>query len=261
LRASNVFIACVALTACTAGRAADPLPEPVAFLTDGLAAPYFLGARMARLTKICATQFSQQCRAEHVTQEDLESVDPAVFERVTVLGSEPGKTLQFDSWTDFAMEMTRTRDEFMREYLAFEKELVPRIGAVQAMCPDSVARRAELLDTIRQVNFSRYWPSSADEYQRTLAGIDESQARYLAQIRKQWSPEQCIVAREFAFDLIRLFSSKLRPFLHDDWVNRDRGDRAGAGVVNVWFLGMRAEGAVHPGVFADALEHGPKITH
>lgn len=261
MRVNSLLIACAALAACTAGRAAAPLPEPVAFLTDGLSGPYFLGARMAQLTKICVTHFSQQCRSESVAQEDLESVDPVAFDRATVLGSEPRPGPQVGSWTAWGVEMANTRDEFMREYFAYEKALVSRIGAVQAMCPDPDAQRAELLDTIRVVNFSRYWQSTADEYRRTLAGIDESQKRYLAQIRRQWSPEQCLVAREFAFDLIRLFSSKLRPFLRDDWMKQNTGDRAGAGVVNVWFQGMRAEGAVHPEVFADALEHGPKITH
>jgi len=262
VRIVSVVIAFAGMAACTVGRAAAPLPAPVAFLTDGLAAPYFAALRVARLTKICATKFSKQCRAQDVRQEDLESVDPAIFARVTVLGSETPKSLRFGNWEEFVNKFDESRDEFMRDYLAYEKQLIPKIGAIYAMCSESDRTHIpELLDTVRLVNFGRYWQLPADSYKLTMAEMDAAQIRYLAQIRKQWSQDQCIAAREFGFDLIRLFSSKLRLFLHDGWQELGKGNRLGAGAVSIWYFGMRAEGALHPEVFADALDNGPKSLH
>ncbi len=261
MRIHSAFIACAVVASCSAGWAAAPLPQPAAFLTDGLAAPYFSAFQVARMIRVCVTEFSQQCRSEKVSREDLESVDPAIFERVTVLGREPAKPLHFADHEEFVHAFVETRDEFMREYFAYEKQLLPRIGAVYAMCPESDTKHAELIDTIRLVNFGRYWPLSAATYKSTLAEIAKAQAQHMKTIRKQWTREQCIQARELAFDLIRLFSSKLRPFLDDDWEKLGKGDRTAAGVLNIWYSGMRAEGVLHPEIFTEALDNGPKPPH
>jgi hypothetical protein len=259
MRAWTFVIAFLGLGASHPSPAASPLPAEARFFMEGLEGPYFSAERFATLVKICVTQYPAQCSDDNAREEDLESVDPAVFAKVSVLGPAPSKPMKFDSWLDFILEVNRTSDDFMSAYLAFEKSLLARIGAVHALCPEADSRHEDLLETIRLVNFSRYWLLARQEYEDTAAEIDAAQARYLAQLRSQWSPAQCTTARGFGFDLIRLFSSKLRSYLTEDWQRQGKGDRTGTGMVNVWYLGMRTEGVLHPEVFADALENGPKI--
>lgn len=259
MRASTVILVCAAILACGPAPAAERLPAHITFLTDGMAAPYYSARRFTQLVNLCATRFSKECRDDDMRPEDLESVNAAVFDRVQVLGPSPQTPLRVDDWPQWVREISRTRDDFMQAYLHYETNLFPRIGAIYAMCPGPDAKRVgEMLDTLRLVNFGRYWQLSKREYERTLASINDAQTALLQQIRGHWSAADCVSAREFAFDLVRLFSSKLRPLLHDDWVKAGTGERSAIGVTSVWYFGMRAEGVLHPEAFRDALDNGPK---
>jgi hypothetical protein len=249
-----------ALLAAGPARAAKPLPEHVTFFTDGLAAPYFSARKFVRLTRACITQFKQQCHAENVRPEDLQAADPAVYERVTVLGGPPDEKLEVGNLTDWALQSQATRDKFMHEYLAYEEWLVPRIAAVYEMCPEQdPARITGLLETIRLVNFGRYWELDEKSYQRTLAQQQAEQARILKDIRKRWSQATCLQAREYGFGLVQLFASKLRPYLPSDWQQPAYNERFGMGVVWIWYAAMRAQSVVEPQAWTDAMEHGPAV--
>jgi hypothetical protein len=254
------ILACVLLLAGGPAGAATRLPEHVTFFTDGLKVPYFAAMKVVRLTRICVTQFSAECKDDSVRPDDLSSVDPAVFERITVLGSPSGEMLQVTDFTAWALQVQAARDAFMREYLTYEEWLVPRIAAVYEMCPEQdPARVTGLLETIRVANFGRYWQLDEAHYRRSLAQQAVEQARILKDIRKRWSPATCLQAREYAFHLVQLFASKLRPYLPNDWRQPAPRARFGMGLVWTWYSAVRAQEVVEPQAWTDAMEYGPAM--
>lgn len=257
-RIFRVVAASLGLLANGIGMAAAPPPDQSLFFTEGLAAPYFTGARFAQLVRLCVSRFEQDCRDDNRYQ-DLRSLNPGIFDRVTVLGKARKQPLRVESWTEFANEVVRTKQQFMRELLEYEKSLVPKLAAVFDLCPDENSRRDVIaLEALRVANFGRFWLLPAKEYEHTLAELDAAQRRHLSRLRLTWSKSDCVQARRIAIDILGVMSHKVRPLLKDDWASQTQNERLGEGIAAVWYLGMRAEAAVRPEAFTEALESGPK---
>jgi hypothetical protein len=115
----------------------------------------------------------------------------------------------------------------------YEQRFLARYAAVLEACPEEDAARAtkiaSVLSTLTRVNFARYWLSSQQDFDATMANIGRWRAEHVREIRATWPADRCARTRQFGrqpFDYLYL---KLKPYAkrdtRDDWQSFAHRDR------------------------------------
>jgi hypothetical protein len=244
-----VAAACMGIAStCDAG--SDFTADAVSYYFQELSLPLKMMYVDVQMVEVCMRRYREKCTAWPDVDENTAR---KVIDYVRLVGGADVEGLRPDrdakSFEEAVEQLKEQRARFFDEVKLRELRLFARVEAVNRVCPDEKsAKRGRALNFGLEVDYTRFWDESADDYARARATFEREAAAEEAVIRKEWPKKRCAKTLDSGRDVLAQLLMKVTPHIEDTDLKVHDSYRWSLTFTTFWKIGLGLMSEIDPSI-------------